>query len=147
MNILLAYDGLPHSKHALDEVAELAANGVATVTILSVVPEGEARGSKSGGHRWLAPHAHQDVAVAHSFLRERGIGAEMKIAHGDPADEIRRVAASGRYDLVVLGSRERGPLGRLLGSVSQKLVDASPCPVIIAGKDARVRREPVAFLS
>ena len=44
--------------------AELAADGRAEVTILSVVPEAEARGSKSGGHRWLAPHAHLDVAVA-----------------------------------------------------------------------------------
>lgn len=143
MKILLAYDGFPHSKHALEETAELAANGRAEVTILSVVPEAEARGSKSGGHRWLAPHAHQDVAVAHRYLHGREIEAEMKIGHGDPADEIRKEASEGGYHLVVVGSRGRGALGELLlGSVSRQLVDVAPCPVLVAGKDVTVRHEP-----
>lgn len=143
MKILLAYDGFAHSKHALEEAAELAADGRTEVTILSVVPDAEARGSKSGGHRWLAPHAHQDVAVAHSYLHERGLEAEMKIAHGKPADEIRKEANEGGYDLVVVGSRGRGAFGELLlGSVSQKLVEVAPCPVVIAGKDTTVRHAP-----
>lgn len=143
MKILLAYDGFPHSRHALEETAELAANGRAEVLILSVVPETEARGSKSGGHRWLAPHAHVDVARAHAYLQERGIQSEMKIAHGEPFAAIRDEAAAGGYDLVVVGSRGRGALGELLlGSVSRKLVDAAPCPVLVAGGDATVRHEP-----
>ena len=143
MKILLAYDGFQHSKHALEETAELAAKGPAAVTILSVVPEADARGSKSGGHHWLAPHAHQDVAVAHGYLRERGIEAEMKIAHGAPTEEIWKAASEGGYDLLVVGSRGRGALGELiLGSVSQRLVDDAPCPVLIAGKDATVRHAP-----
>jgi nucleotide-binding universal stress UspA family protein len=143
MKILLAYDGFQHSKHALEESAELAAKGRAAVTILSVVPETDARGSKSGGHRWLAPHAHQDVAVAHGYLRERGIEAEMKIAYGDPTEEVSKAASEGGYDLLVVGSRGRGALGELvLGSVSQRLVDDAPCPVLIAGKDATVRHTP-----
>lgn len=143
MKILLAYDGFQHSKHALEESAELAAKGRAAVTILSVVPEADARGSKAGGHRWLAPHAHQDVAVAHSYLGERGIEAEMKIAHGEPTEEICTEASDGGYDLVVAGSWGRGALGELiLGSVSQRLVDEAPCPVLIAGKGATVRHAP-----
>jgi nucleotide-binding universal stress UspA family protein len=147
MKILLSYDGFTHSKRALEEVAELAANGRAEVTILSAVPEAEARGSKSGGHRWLAPHAHEDVAVAHRYLHERGIEAEMKIAHGDPAGEIRKEAIEGEYELVVVGSRGRRALGELLlGSVSQKLVDEAPCPILIAGKDVKVRHEPAVSI-
>lgn len=143
MKILLAYDGFQHSQHALEEAAALAANGGAEVTVFSVVPEAEARGSKSGGHRWLAPHAHHDVAFAHRYLNERGIQAEMKISHGTPADEIRKEASEGGYDLVVVGSRGRGALGELiLGSVSQKLVDEAPAPILVAGKDANVRHEP-----
>lgn len=82
MKILLAYDGMERSKHALEEVGELAAVGDSDVTIVSVVPESEARASKAGGHRVLAPHAHQDVAVAHKYLRERGMDAEMKVLYG-----------------------------------------------------------------
>lgn len=141
MKILLAYDGYDHTRHALEEAAELAVPGASRVTIVGVVPEAEARASKAGGHRWLAPHAHQDVAVAHEFLRRQGIDAEMKILHGDPVTELCNEAVAGGYDLAVVGSRERGPLG-LLGSVSRRLVGEMPCPVLIVGKTAKVRHEP-----
>ena len=142
MKILLAYDGFEHSKHAIEEAAELASGGFGEITILSVVPEAEARASKAGGHRWLAPHAHQDVALAHRFLAAKEIEAEMKIAYGDPAEEIRKEAAAGEYDLIVVGSHARGAIGRLvLGSVSRALLEQAPCPVLVAGKNITVRRE------
>ena len=131
MKILFAFDGYEHSLGALEEVAELASDGRASVTVLSVVPP-DARGSKSGGHVGLRPHAHEDVARAHAFLRSRGIESEMKIAYGDPAREI--VAEAGRgYDLVVVGSRRHGPVRRaILGSVSSKVVHEAPRPVLVA---------------
>jgi nucleotide-binding universal stress UspA family protein len=145
MGILLAYEGFPPARRALEEAADLAAAGRAMVTILSVVPEADARASKAGGHRWLRPHAHEDVALAHSYLRERGVEAEMKIAHGDPGDEIRKEAARGGYDMIVVGSRGRGAMKRLVStSVSKRLADEAACPVLVVGRDAVVRRGPAA---
>ncbi|MGH3023976.1 MAG: universal stress protein [Gaiellaceae bacterium] len=142
MKILLAYDGFDHSRHALEETAKLAADGHGEVTVLSVVPP-DARGSKSGGHVGLRPHAHEDVARAHAYLRERGLDSEMKIEHGDPADEIVAEVTAGGHDLVVVGSRGRGSVGRLLlGSVSAQVVDRAPCPVLVAGADMTERIEP-----
>ena len=147
MKILLAYDGFEHSKHALEEAAELATTGFGELTILSVVPEADARASKAGGHRWLAPHAHQDVAIAHRYLAEYGVEAEMKIAYGDPVEQIRNEAAEGDYDFIVVGSHGRGPVGRMfLGSVSTALLEAAPCAVLIVSKDTTVRREPARSL-
>jgi nucleotide-binding universal stress UspA family protein len=146
MKILLAYDGFEHSKRALEEAAELA-TGSGGVTIMSVVPEADARGSKAGGHRWLAPHAHQDVAIAHRFLDERGIEAEMKIAYGDPVEEIRKEVAAGAYDFLIVGSHERTAVGKLfLGSVSKALLEEAPCPVLVAGKNATIRRESTVLV-
>jgi nucleotide-binding universal stress UspA family protein len=143
MKILLAYDGMKRSKKALEEAAELARDGAAEPTIVSVVPEAEARATKAGGHRMLAPHAHQDVALAHRYLSDHGIPAEMKILHGDPVEELLREARKGGYDLIVVGSRELGPIGRaVLGSVSAKLVKEAPCPVLVVGEGASVRHEP-----
>lgn len=145
MKILVAYDGRPHSDHAIDSAVELARGHDVEVTVVSVVPP-DARGSKSGGHVGLRPHAHEDVARAHARLREQGIPSEMLIEHGDPAEEIARIAGEGGYDLVVSGSRGRGAIGGLfLGSVSQTLTRIAPCPVLVVGKDVEERFEPVAF--
>lgn len=141
MKILLAYDGFEHSQNALEEVARLAQDGEGptTVTIASVVPESEARASKSGGHRFLAPHAHLDVARAHAFLAEQGIESTMEVLHGDPVDELCRLAETGGYDLAVTGAHQRGAMGEfLLGSVSKKLVERMTIPVIVAGRKTTV---------
>jgi nucleotide-binding universal stress UspA family protein len=141
MKILLAYDGFEHSENALATAAELVTE-TGSLTILSVVPP-DARGSKSGGHVGLRPHAHEDVARAHKYLRERGIESEMLIEHGDPAEEIVRVAGDGRYDMIVAGSRERSAVTELLlGSVSRTLARTAPCPVLVIGKNASARFEP-----
>ena len=142
MKILLAYDGFEHSRHALEETAKLAAEGRGEVMTLSVVPP-DARGSTAGGHVGLRPHAHEDVARAHAYLRELGIESEMKMEYGDPAEQIVAEAGKGDHDLVVVGSRGLGPVGRLLlGSVSAQVVDRSPCPVLVAGADITERIEP-----
>jgi nucleotide-binding universal stress UspA family protein len=138
MRILLAYDGFDRSSRALEECAELAAGTEASVTILSVVPP-DARGSKSGGHVGLRPHAHEDVAKAHAFLRERGIDSVMRIALGDPAEKILEAALVEPYDLIVMGSRGFGPLkGALLGSVSRKVIRGAPSGVLVVAPEARV---------
>jgi nucleotide-binding universal stress UspA family protein len=141
MHILLAYDGFPYSDHALERVGELAAQDDASVTVLSVVPP-DARGSKSGGHVGLRPHAHEDVARAHETLAARDIASEMRIEHGDPGTEILRVAGELDADLIVVGSRGLGRLGRLmLGSVSTEVVSGARCAVLVVAKDGTERLE------
>jgi nucleotide-binding universal stress UspA family protein len=146
MKVLLAYDGREHSKPALEEVDRLAAgNGGAEVTVLSVVSTADAPSRFATGHM---PHAQEDATEAHAFLREQGIEAAVKVDSGDPAEIIVREARDGAYDVVVTGTRSRGPVARfLLGSVSHRVVDEAPCKVIVAGHDHRVkveRREPTA---
>ncbi|MEX2031772.1 MAG: universal stress protein [Dehalococcoidia bacterium] len=138
MKILLVYDGFDQSALALEEAGALASAEPSSITVLSVVPP-DARGSKSGGHVGLRPHAHEDVARAHAYLRERGIDSEMRIAHGDPVEEILAVACAAPYDLIVMGSRGLGPLrGALLGSVTRKVIRDAPCGVIVVTPDAAV---------
>jgi nucleotide-binding universal stress UspA family protein len=142
MKILLAYDGFTHSENALATAAELGRSPETEITILSVVPP-DARGSKSGGHVGLRPHAHEDVARAHAYLRERGIESTMRMEHGHPVSEIVRVAEEGGYDVILAGSRGRSAVGELLlGSVSKSLVRQAPCAVLVVAKDATSRFEP-----
>ncbi len=144
MKVLVAYDGFEHSRFALDETAKIAREENADVTVLGVVAP-DARGTKSGGHVGLAPHADVDVAFAQGYLRERGIEAESKTAHGVPAEKILEEARAGDYDLIVVGTRGLGPIGRLLlGSVSHKVTAEAPCAVIVAGEAGTERFEPHA---
>jgi nucleotide-binding universal stress UspA family protein len=83
------------------------------------------------------------VARAHEYLAERGIESKMKMEDGDPAEEILAEAKAGGYDLVVVGSRGLGPVGRLLlGSVSTEVVENARCPVLVAAEDMTERLEP-----
>jgi nucleotide-binding universal stress UspA family protein len=67
----------------------------------------------------------------------------MKIEYGEPAAEIVGEVKRGQYDLIVVGSRGLGPLGRLLlGSVSTEVLRAAPCPVLVAGAELSERIEP-----
>ena len=143
MKVLVAFDGTEHSVLALEEAAKIAASEDAQITVLSVV-QPDAGPSKSGGHVGLPPHGDKDIAFAHTYLSERGIEASTKVNHGDPADEIVNEARVGNFDLIVVGTRELGPVGRVLGSVSRKVAQAAPSPIVVAGKTATKRIEPVA---
>ena len=142
MKILLAYDGFERTRPALEEAARIAAAEGGSVTALSVVPP-DARATKSGGHVGFAPHAHEDVARAHEYLTGQGIACEMKTDAGDPADCILEEARRGEYDLVLTGTHGRGPIARrLLGSVSHRVADETPCPLLVVAEDSIVRVEP-----
>jgi nucleotide-binding universal stress UspA family protein len=142
MKLLVAVDALEHSAFALDKAAEVAAAEQAQVVVLSVIAP-DARGTKSGGHVGMPPHADEALGQALAYFADHGITAETKVAHGDPADEILREAGEGGYDLLVVGTRELGPIvGRMLGSVSRKVVKHAPCPVIVAGRSGAERVVP-----
>jgi universal stress protein A len=57
---------------------------------------------------------------------------QMLVVHGDPAGEILRVAEKSAAPVIVIASHGRTGLSRLaLGSVAEKVVRASPCPVLV----------------
>ncbi|MBI2895630.1 MAG: universal stress protein [Deltaproteobacteria bacterium] len=77
-------------------------------------------------------------------LRERAHG---RLEVGDPCARI--VEAAGRHDLVVMGTRDRPAMARLLhGSVAQKVARRSHCPVLTvhAEPEAPVQRAPLGIL-
>lgn len=65
-------------------------------------------------------------------LTAAGRAHEIDVRLGDPAHEIVRAASDWKADLIVMGSRGRTGLARLLlGSVARKVVEHAPCSVLI----------------
>jgi nucleotide-binding universal stress UspA family protein len=59
------------------------------------------------------------------------VPVEHRLAVGDPATEILKLAAEIRADLIVMGTHGRSGLGRLLlGSVAEGVLREAPCPVL-----------------
>lgn len=61
----------------------------------------------------------------------RRFRAETALLAGNPFIEIIRYAKAHEVDLIVMGTHGRGPIAHmLLGSVAEKVVRKSPCPVL-----------------
>lgn len=77
-----------------------------------------------------------DSAALADFARDGGVDPEQMDLHstdGDIAAALLDLAASNGVDLLCAGRRGTGPLGDLLlGSVSEKLLQLSPCPLLLA---------------
>ena len=130
--ILLCYDGSAEAKHALERVGEIASAVPSQVTVVSVaepiyeqpVYAGFADPGEEQSHRRLLEEAAEE-------LRGRGVDATTAEQVGQPAAAILDAARDGA-DLVVVGSRHRGLIKRLLfGSVSAELVVEAPCDVLV----------------
>jgi len=74
--------------------------------------------------------------ISEDVERIEETGATVAAAHyarGDAATEVCALAAEIDVDLVVVGSRGLGPVGRLTdGSISERVVRLAACPVLMA---------------
>jgi nucleotide-binding universal stress UspA family protein len=61
----------------------------------------------------------------------RGVTATSVVWYGEPSEAIQEATRTEHADVVVLGSRNRANLRRLLGSVSAHVAGQAPCPVVI----------------
>ena len=70
-------------------------------------------------------------------------GVEPHAAYGFPAEELGVYSAS--LDLLIVGSRGYGPMGRLIhGSTSQQLAHTARCPLLVLTRAGRAIETPEA---
>lgn len=137
--LLVAYDESEGAERALGMAADLArVNPEAHVDIVYVVPiplldEGQMANFKdildmmiSDGEDLLAEAEErmgEDVAERTDSLLLTGT---------NPATEIVKLIDQRGYDMLIVGNRGLSGLKEYMGSVSHKLLHASPVPVLIA---------------
>ncbi len=81
------------------------------------------------GQRYLNHLGHQAVRSEQQ--------AEQVILQGEPHVEISKLARQLGVDLIVMGRvGKRGPRRILIGSVTERVLEYAPCPVLVAGSQA-----------
>ncbi len=67
-----------------------------------------------------------------AFFEQHGIKAHFVHTVGHAAESIAKLAAEGRFDLIVMGSRDHGDLANLeLGSVATQVIARTTIPVLL----------------
>lgn len=137
--ILIGFDSSEESYRAFDFALNMAASLPAPpeITVLSVVQHpGRLAGVDVSG---LIDEATAEFKVYFKTLEEKAKAANLRIsaevAVGHPAEMIVRAAKEKGCQFVMLGSKRRSKIGRLiLGSVSRHVASRAHCNVILVKK-------------
>jgi nucleotide-binding universal stress UspA family protein len=137
-SILVAVDGSRSAAKALATAIEVARSEGARLTLISVAAPPRWRIATGP---YVAPlpseedlerQAEEVVERAEALVPE-DVPVSTVVRKGPAAKAILERVQAGEHDLVIMGSRGRGPAcSLLLGSVSRAVLAHSPVPVLIA---------------
>lgn len=132
--VLLAVDLSSASDGAVEEAIGLAAADRAELIVLSVVEPANLH-LPGGRTRRVDQERDRLEAGARNIVRRAraaGVSATYLIWEGDPAESILEASMAEHAAVIVLGSRPRTSLRRLLlGSVSSEVSRNAACEVIV----------------
>jgi len=140
--ILVPIDLSPAGKRVLAQAQDFALTFSSSIDLLHVwtpppvlAPEALITGvgaTEQPFLEWLGNSAREHLDKVESQARAEGIAIARSYCElGDPATTIVDHAASGGYDLLVLGTHGRTGLSHaLMGSVAEKVVRRAPCAVL-----------------
>jgi nucleotide-binding universal stress UspA family protein len=135
----VGYDGSPDSRRALKMARTLAGELGTKLAALEVVSS-PARVLRDPG---AGDNASIQALISEARERVASVGGDLEphSAYGHPAEELALWAAT--VDLLVVGSRGYGPVGRLVhGSTSRALTRAARCPLLVLTRSAAVAAAP-----
>ena len=139
MKIILAADGSKLTKKALAFLVthEALAGDGGEVLVLNAQPPvpPRVRAMLDGPTvaEYYASESRKVLGPIERFLKRHGLAFRCQAVVGSPGEEIVRAAKRERAHLIVMGTHGYGLLGRaVMGSVAQKVVEASPVPVLLA---------------
>jgi nucleotide-binding universal stress UspA family protein len=138
--ILIAWDGSPPARHALDLAIDFARRYEAELVAASV--------AHSPAHAETEADRAESVDAARTYLEETlisvadrasrvGVPLEHVIIEGDnPAEDILRYAHEHGIDLIVVGHHRNRRTGRfLLHGVAERMIAHAEIPVLVVSEE------------
>lgn len=136
MKILAPVDPSDTLHLAVSKAAAMAKKEGAELTLLAVAETMEDMESLYGATATdrLKARATTALDAAQALAKAQGITAREMLETGvSPEDIIIETAQKGGFDLIVMGTRSKTGLRRLLlGSVASKVATLAPCSVLVA---------------
>jgi nucleotide-binding universal stress UspA family protein len=124
--IVLGYDGSESAQRALARAEALAKRSGATIVLVDVVPPTDF------GFPIKEEHAAMVLEQAKTYLATQGVRAEVRVPIGEPAGRLVETGKEPGVELIVVGTRSRNLIERLLlGSVSTDVHHHAPCDVLV----------------
>jgi nucleotide-binding universal stress UspA family protein len=113
---VVAYDGSPHARHALQFATSIGEAWLVPFEVVTVSKDGDGI-----------------IAEARSYLDAHDLSVEYTVLTGDPREAIVDFARDRQADLLVMGAYGHSKVRELLlGSTTQYVINHAPCPVLLA---------------
>ncbi len=135
--ILIPTDGSDYSMRAAELGISMAKLLHAEVTIIyvidTVVLDQIAKVTeRADAERDLKGDGERYLNYVHTLADRAGVKASSMLAKGRPFEQIVHLAKGLRADLIVMGSfGRRGAERILIGSVAERVIEYSSCPVLV----------------
>lgn len=138
--VLVAVDGSDRSLLASRYAAYLAQKMGCQITLIHVVEPapfpftygGITQEQRREIEQEFVESGREVLRLNQKPLLDDQVTADLELRRGRPGDMICQYAEEGGFDLIIIGNRGRGMVSRvLLGSVSQEVVRAAPCAVLV----------------
>jgi len=140
--ILVAFDGSPHSKKALEWAIDLShlAHGSIVVVYVSEPVHLTSLYGFEGGNVIMLPEVIKEfeekerklLEEAKIYCENRAVNVKAELLQGNIAETIIKYAKSENVNLIIAGTKGHGALEELLmGSVTRNLVSLAHIPVLV----------------
>ena len=138
MKILLAVDGSSYTKKMLAYVTthlEMFSgdNEFTALTVQGALPpRARAAVGKEVVDQYYAEEAAKVLDPVVKFLGRHGLKVKSLSKVGNAGETIAKTAESGKFDMIIMGSRGHGALGSLvMGSVATRVLANCQTPVLL----------------
>ncbi len=134
-NILVPTDGSEFTKGAIEKAIELASCTKSKVTALYVLDQTifvnmPLDSAVANVYNLLEEEGNNAVHFVKEMGAKKDVDVEIKVVEGSPVKTILDMSAD--YDLIVMGTLGRTGMSKILmGSVAEKVVRSSACPVLV----------------
>ena len=134
MSILVPIDGSKYSEKAILHACNIAKNYQSQLILAYVVEKSIPINllDRNEYLKILRGFGNKVLIKGKKIVTKQGIDSKIILKEGNVVKEIVKIAKKEKCNLIIVGSKGLGATARLfLGSVSSKIVNDSPCSVLI----------------